>query len=112
MTDSLTPFVVRQHDSLEAAMLVIEGNRHHSVVVVDDENVVVGTLSDGDVRKAILDRRLLTTPVEAVMNTNFVALGPDDRDRAREYFERDRDYLFLVPIVDGDGTLLEIQTAY
>lgn len=110
MSDSLTPFVVRQHDSLEAAMLTIEENRHRTVIVLDDDDVVVGTLSDGDTRKAILDRRLLTTPVEHVMNTNFVALGPDERDRAKEFFERD--HLFLVPIVDGDGKLLEIQTAY
>ena len=110
MSDSLTPFVVRQHDSLEAAMLVIEENRHRSVIVLDDDDVVVGTLSDGDTRKAILDRRLLSTPVEHVMNTNFVALGPDERERAKEFFERD--HLFLVPIVDGDGKLLEIQTAY
>lgn len=110
MSDSLTPFVVRQHDSLEAAMLVIEENRHRSVIVLDDDDVVVGTLSDGDTRKAILDRRLLTTPVEHVMNTNFVALGLDERGRAKEFFERD--HLFLVPIVDGDGKLLEIQTAY
>lgn len=110
MSDSFTPFVVRQHDSLETAMLVIEENRHRSVVVLDDDDVVVGTLSDGDARKAILDRRLLTTPVEHVMNTNFVALGPDERERAREYFERE--HLFLVPIVDGNGKLLEIQTAY
>lgn len=112
MADSLTPFVVKQRETLEAAMLVIDDNRHRSVVVVDDEGVVVGTLSDGDVRKAILDRRLLTTPVEHVMNTNFVALGPDERERARELFERDRDHLFLLPIVDADGKLLEIQTAY
>lgn len=110
MNDSLAPYVVKQHDSLEAAMLVIEQNRRRSVVVVDADDVVVGTLSDGDVRKAILDRRLLSTPVEAVMNTNFVALGPEERERAQEYFERE--HLFLVPIVDGDGKLLEIQTAY
>ncbi len=110
MTDSLARYVVRQHETLEAAMLLIEENRHRSVVVIDGHGVVVGTLSDGDTRKAILDRRLLTTPVEAVMNTNFVSLPPERRDEARGFFERD--HLFLVPIVDGDGKLVDVETAY
>ena len=110
MADSTAPFVVLHHETLEAAMLLIEENRHRSVVVVDEAGVVVGTLSDGDARKAILDRRLLSTSVEQVMNTNFVALGPDERGRAKEFFERD--HLFLVPIVDADGKLLVVEAAY
>lgn len=110
MSDSISRYVVQAHETLEAAMLLIEENRHRSVIVVDAAGVVVGTLSDGDARKAILDRRLLSTPVEHVMNTNFVALGPDERGRAREFF--DRDHLFLVPVVEGDGKLVDIEAAY
>lgn len=110
MSDPTSRYVVQQHQTLEAALLVIEENRHRSVIVVDDAGVVVGTLSDGDARKAILDRRLLTIPVEHVMNTNFVSVGPDERDRARIHFERD--HLFLVPIVDASGRLLDVETAY
>ena len=110
MGDSVSRYVVQKSDTLEAAMLLIEENRHRSVVVLDDRGVVVGTLSDGDARKAILDRRLLSTPVEHVMNTNFVAVGSDERARAREAIERD--HLFLIPIVDAEGKLLDIEAAY
>ena len=109
MTDSLSRYVVQEHETLEAAMLLIESNRHRSVIVVDGEKVV-GTLSDGDIRKAILDRRLLTTPVERVMNTNFVALQETERQRANELFAG-ADF-FLIPIVDTDGNLLDVATAY
>jgi CBS domain-containing protein len=109
MTESLSHYVVQEHETLEAAMLLIEENRHRSVIVLDGEKVV-GTLSDGDIRKAILDRRLLTTPVEHVMNTNFVSLSPDERGRAEELFA-DEDF-FLIPIVDGDGKLLDVAAAY
>ena len=109
MADSTSRYVVQVHETLEAAMLLIEENRHRSVIVLDGDKVV-GTLSDGDIRKAILDRRLLTTPVEHVMNTNFVSVAPDDRARARELL-RDADF-FLIPIVAADGTLVAIETAY
>ena len=109
MTDSFARYVVQQHETLEAAMLLIDENRHRSVIVLDGD-VVVGTLSDGDIRKAILDRRLLTTPVERVMHTNFVSVRPDERERARELF--DSEDFFLIPVVDDDGKLLDIEAAY
>jgi len=107
--DSTSRYVVQEHETLEAAMLLIEENQHRSVIVLDGAKVV-GTLSDGDIRKAILDRRLLTTPVEHVMNTNFVSLSPEERGRAEQLFE-DSDF-FLIPVVDADGKLLDVVTAY
>lgn len=109
MSDSFSRFVVQTHETLEAAMLLIEENEHRSVIVADGE-VVVGTLSDGDVRKAILDRRLLTTPVEQVMHTNFLSLTPDERERARGLLQGGD--FFLIPIVDDDGRLVDVETAY
>lgn len=106
----LAAFVVRPADTLEDAMAVIEENRHRSVIVVNDDGVVVGTLADGDARKAILDHRLLSTRVADVMNTNFIAVAPPDADSVTDIFERE--HIFLVPVVDERGRLVDLRTAY
>ena len=98
--------VVEKHATLEAAMAQIEENNHRSVIVLDARRVVVGTLSDGDIRKALLDRRLLSTPVHQVMNLNFIALRPSERQRADAVFARER--IFLIPVIDDDGRLVEV----
>jgi len=103
-------YVVEKHATLEAAMAQIEENNHRSVIVVDDDRVVVGTLSDGDIRKALLDHRLLSTPVHQVMNLNFLALKPEDAHRAKAIF--DQEHIFLIPVVDDEGHLVEILRAY
>lgn len=107
---SLAAYVVRPTDTLEDAMAAIEANRHRSVIVVNDDDVVVGTLADGDARKAILDHRLLSTPVVDVMNTNFIAVAPSGTDSVAEIFERE--HIFLVPVVDDIGRLVGLRTAY
>ena len=91
-------------------MALIEENRHRSVVVIDAANVVVGTLSDGDARKAILDHRLLSTPVSQVMNTNFIAVGPNERGQAAALLEQA--HIFLVPVIDREGRLVDVMRAY
>ncbi len=91
-------------------MALIEENKHRCAIVVNEDNVVVGTLSDGDIRKIFLSRRLVTTPIHKVMNTGFIALRENERARAQEYF--DREHIFLVPIVNDTGHLLDIVTSY
>ncbi len=41
------------------------------VIVLNSENVVVGTITDGDIRRALLDGVTVDYPVEKVMNKDF-----------------------------------------
>lgn len=102
--------IIRDTDTLEEALVAIENNGCRSVIVVNENEVVVGTLSDGDARKSMLDHRLLSTPVHRVMNPNFIALTIDEREKARAMFEAS--HVFLLPLIDEHGKLIDVLTAY
>jgi CBS domain-containing protein len=106
----ISKLVVNETDTVQAAMLAIDQNSCRSVIVVNDANVVVGTLSDGDIRKSLLEGRLMTTPVHRVMNSDFIALTASEQGRARSIF--DETHVFLIPVIDEHGKLLDILTAY
>ena len=55
-------------DSLEEGIRRIDKNRIQIVFVVDEKKRLVGALSDGDVRRAILAGTKLDKPVQSVMN--------------------------------------------
>jgi CBS domain-containing protein len=106
----MSRLTVNETVTVQTAMLAIDQNLHRSVIVVNDANVVVGTLSDGDVRRFVLDGHLLSTPVHRVMNPDFIALGPDDDERAQAIF--DDAHVFLIPVIDEVGRLVDVWTAY
>src|SRR5687767_188158 len=58
---NLDDFTVQVTDSIRTAMVKINANRHRAVVVID-EGIVVGTVTDGDIRRAILDDVLPIAP--------------------------------------------------
>ena len=103
-------YIVKSTASLRDALALIEENRHRSLIVVSEKGAVVGTLSDGDARKALLKNHLLVTPVSDVMNTNFICLREDERAKAKELFEKAR--IFLIPIVDAKAKLVDVLEAY
>ena len=99
-------YTVLRTASIEAALAVIEANHHRCVIVVDHSNRVVGTVSDGDVRRALLNHRLLSSPVDAIMNLNFIALSPGEEAKARDIYTTHR--IHVVPVVDTQNTLLDV----
>lgn len=101
-------YVTSADSTIEEAWTKIEVNRHRSVIVVDGGKVV-GTLSDGDLRKAMLARRLLSAAVKEVMNTNFVFLARNKKSEAGDVFKK-KD-IFLIPIVDHEMKLVDLWIA-
>ena len=98
-------YIASPIDTIEEAWTKIESNRHRSLIIVE-HNKVVGTLSDGDLRKAILAKRLLSTPIREVMNLNFISIGEDERRLAKKIL-KERD-IFLLPVVDTSFNLIDI----
>ena len=108
--ETLDKYTVVADTTIEEALAAIEANEHRSVVVVEADGRVVGTLSDGDIRKALLNRRLLSTPVREVMNLNFVWLAPDEAGKAPDLFQRHR--IFIIPVLGPGNKLLDVLRGY
>lgn len=98
-------YIASVDDSIEDAWTKIESN-HHRTVIVLNEGKVVGTLTDGDIRRAIMKKRLLTTPIRDIMNVNFISISPNELDRVSDIIsEHD---MYLLPVVDEKMNLIDI----
>ena len=98
-------YIVDSKSTIEDAWSVININDHRSVIVVDGDKVV-GTLSDGDLRQAILSKRLSSTPIWEVMNTNFMYITGEKKKEGLNILEKKN--IFLLPVVDDEMTLIDI----
>jgi CBS domain-containing protein len=103
----LNKFTIGPDASIEEALRRIEFNTYGTLIVLGSRGQVVGTLTDGDIRKSFLDHRLIVIPVRDVMNTDFLSVPVGEYRKAKELFQA-RFYLRLIPMVQPDGTLHEI----
>lgn len=101
-------FTISRTDSIHTAMLKITANRHRAVVVLDG-NRVVGTVSDGDIRRALLKDMLLLAPVDKIMNVNCLITTEGERDIIPELMRREK--ITLLPIVDDSHDLIDVALA-
>lgn len=78
-----------------------------TLFVTDAEGKVTGTLTDGDIRRAILAGAGLDSPVTAAAKTDFRFVVAGDIDVAALSECRSRG-ITLIPVLDADGRLTDI----
>ncbi len=76
--------------------------------VVDDESRVVGTLTDGDSRRALIAGASLNDSVEGIMHCNFNYMRVEDIDNVKEIRQQKEQKMKLVPVLDKDMRIVEI----
>ena len=69
---NFTSICITPNHSIVEALSVIEGGSAQIALVLNSSGVLVGTLSDGDIRRSLLSGIGLNETVEKAMNTNFV----------------------------------------
>lgn len=76
--------------------------------VLDEEMRMVGTLTDGDSRRALIAGASVIDKVERIMHRNFNYMKVEDIDDVKE-IKRQRDLrMKLIPVLDADKHIIEI----
>ena len=76
--------------------------------VLDEENRMVGTLTDGDSRRALIAGASVSDKVEKIMHRNFNYMQVEDIDDVKEIKRQRELKMRLVPVLDKEKHIVEI----
>jgi dTDP-glucose pyrophosphorylase len=76
--------------------------------VIDDDNKMVGTLTDGDSRRALIAGASINDKAEKVMHRNFNYMRSDDATNVLELRHQKEMNMKLVPILDDEHHIIDI----
>lgn len=95
-------------DTMERAIEVLNKESLRIAIVVDDAGKLLGTITDGDVRRALVKRMGMDTPVISIMFTEPTkAFTGDDRESILTMMKA-RDLLH-VPLVDSGDRVVGLE---
>lgn len=83
------------------------GHASQTLFVVDDEEKMVGTLTDGDIRRSLIAGKPIETPVCYVMHTDFQFMRESDWDVRKLKTLRKKDILFI-PILNAQRHIVGV----
>lgn len=106
---SVIKYIINQKATIKEALIALDGNTHdwQTLFVVDDREKMVGTLTDGDIRRALIAGVQLSDSVKEAMHTNFrfVRDGKYDAQLLKEFREKQ---IFFIPVLDGEDRVVKV----
>ncbi|MDD4438168.1 MAG: CBS domain-containing protein [Tissierellia bacterium] len=102
-------FIITPTETLFEALYKIDENKKGFLLVVDENRHVIGTLTDGDIRRAFISGQNIKDMVGSAYNKTFnKVLFNDNFSKIIELFKSSR--INFIPIVDEKGILKNIIT--
>jgi dTDP-glucose pyrophosphorylase len=114
--DKQQDLTIELSTTIRYAMQRLDQTAEKCLFVVDDNEVLIGALTDGDVRRAILKGRGLDETIEGSYNTTPIVIAPGSgaADKESENTEATRlmreRRVEVVPVVDDDRRILRYVT--
>lgn len=105
----LDKFLININASINDAIVKIEANSKGFVLVENDVKQVLGTLTDGDIRRALLAGAQLTDLALNNINKNFIFLDDNSMEHESIYKKLDQEITFI-PVLDDNKRLLKFIT--
>lgn len=105
--DAWQRIVIPPSMTIEDALKVIDAGAVRIALVADERGRLLGTLSDGDVRRAIIGRVPLSAKVEQAMNqTPRTAAASASRESVLRVMEQND--VPVVPLLDAEGRIVGV----
>jgi dTDP-glucose pyrophosphorylase len=100
-------FLIPRNADVRKAMQQLESTELKTLFVVDEDNLLFGSLTDGDVRRWILGGGELDGLVSEVCNTDpLVATAASDRDELKGVMLAEG--IMCIPVVDESGRVTDV----
>ena len=103
-------YIIHQHQTLLEALKQINALWTGPLVlfVVDDDEKMVGTLTDGDARRALISGANVLEKIESIMNRNFNFIREGVGDIVVELHKQRELKMKLVPVLKKDYSISDI----
>ncbi len=95
--------------TIREALVALDGNSHdwQTLFVVDKEERMVGTLTDGDIRRGLIHGASLEDSVSNIMHCDFKYIEDGEYDASRLKELRNRN-IYFIPVIDIKGRIVRV----
>lgn len=101
-------FLISENYSIQQSLIQINNLGHNTVFIVDENKILKGSLTEGDIRRALLKRSSKKNSIKNIYNKNprFLTKGKFSEQELRNLFINDK--LNLIPILNKDKKILKV----
>lgn len=102
-----TEIIINKKATLKEALLKLDSNPRMQTLLIEDEDKIIGTITDGDIRRGIIKGLGNEMPIYQFMNDHFTFLINGLYEKEKLDYIREKK-LEIIPVLNNDGSLNRI----
>lgn len=103
---AMNNYCVKQNYTIKEVIETIDESRNRNAIVLNDNDKVIGVISQGDIIRALCSGKNLYSNVEGIINNDFLYMNSLDMEQAYKLFRKLK--ITLLPVVDDDFKLQSV----
>ena len=108
---SLQSILLQQNASLKDAIALLEATEEGIVLVVTDNNILLGTITDGDIRRSLLAGLNLDVQIKEVMKADMIVLNEKEENLYNKAVRlMNKNNIRRIPVLDEIGRVVNLIT--
>ncbi len=107
--DNWKAAVLRANNTMNEAILVLDREQTKIIMVSDDEGRLIGTITDGDIRRALIKHMTMGTTLSEFMFKNPTTADKNYSDDSILSIMKEKG-LLQIPIVDDNCRIIDLKT--
>lgn len=104
---TIDKILLNQQATIREALQVIDKGAMKVAVVVDDNEKIIGILTDGDIRRGLLNGMVLENSIESIIHSNPVICQANDTKETIIQLALSKK-IYQIPVVDNTGRVVGI----
>lgn len=109
MKHNIKPILIKPSATIKEALLKLDNTGKQILLVVNDNTELLGTISDGDIRRAFLSGKSLDDLICPIMESKPV-FGKEGKSLKKEINIAKRSLIKFIPILDNDGKVKNLKS--
>ena len=105
-TEQLIPFLISRESTVVEALQKLDANARGILFVINDDRKLLGTLTDGDIRRWLIKTGELQGQVKQIMNPNPKVIYRKEKNTANEFMVKHA--ITALPVVNAKGVISDI----
>ena len=101
---------VREDATITDVFKQLNSTSEKTLLIVDSQNRLLGTLTDGDIRRSLLSGGLLDSKIKGIYNKSPKFLVKDNYSEEQAKAVLISNKIELLPVVNGEGVLVDYIT--
>lgn len=107
MKESLKKFVCYEDVTIQHCLKMLDRNASKIIFIVDKDLKLIGSLTDGDVRRGLLSNCSLNQNVKKIMNQNPRVINENKKEKITKVFLQ-KEKILGIPVIDNKKQIKDV----